>query len=635
MDLLSFALLLQLAAPSPDLQMPPPPPGMHVLSKVPAPLAMPPPPKGMRPLTPEEATQVEVALADAPDRDDDAAAQSRELAQMREAEKRAIDAAPDDGIGSLSRLGVGNPLRARLEDGIEDWSLRLDHSPLDLAPVKDLKRFDVSQVAGEYDIPVEMQPLVRQYIRFFQGPGRTWFRHWMERSHRYIPMMRPILEQAGLPGDTVYLAMIESGFMTDASSQASAVGPWQFISATGKSFGLREDYWVDERRDPVKSTEAAAKYLGQLHRELGDWYLAWAAYNTGGGRIRRLTRKLNTKDFWTISESRWLAEETKHYVPKLIACALVAKHPRAFGFDVDAFRYQSPLEYDEVSLVDPTDLAVIARAAKTTVKKLKELNPELRRWCTPPATEEAPYVLRVPSGTGTVLTENLARLSPRQRLTYQVYKVRKGDTLGAIARKFHTASRAIMDVNHLASARRLKVHRELVVPIPRHGKPIAPTVVARADRRRFEAPLPKILASATPAPLAAAPVAPQPKPAPPVAVATAPTQKAHARHRRPLPAHRAGVVRDSPRPMAQGSVLIETVDGRTRLTYGVRQGDTLWSISQRFGCSVEDVRRWNDLGAGAPLRSGTRLTLWPTAQIVSSRDEGRPWVAERLRPRSP
>jgi membrane-bound lytic murein transglycosylase D len=627
MDLLSFALLLQLAAPSHDLQMPPPPPGMHALSKAPAPLAMPPPPQGMRALAPDER-----------EADEDAAG-SQELTEMREAEKLAIDEAPEAGFPSLSRLGVGNPLRARLEDGIEDWSLRLDHSPLDLAPVKDLKTFDVSQVAAEYDIPVEMQPLVRQYIRFFQGPGRKWFEVWLERAARYIPVMKPILERAGLPGDTVYLAMIESGFMTDASSQANAVGPWQFISATGKSFGLREDYWVDERRDPVKSTEAAAQYLGQLHRELGDWYLAWAAYNTGGGRIRRLTRKMNTKDFWAISESRWLAQETKHYVPKLIACALVAKHPRAFGFDVDAFRYQTPLEYDEVQLVDPTDLAVVARAAKTTVKKLKELNPELRRWCTPPATEEAPYVLRVPPDTGTLLAQNLARLSPRQRLTYQVYKVRPGDTLGAIARKFHTASRAIMDVNHLASARRLKVHRELVVPIPRHGKRVAPTVLARADRRRFNTPPPTLVPQPSAAPAAkvlvsVAEPAQEPAVAPPasrklVTKREAPTQKARARQRRPLPSHRVGVVRsDSPRPMAQGSVLIETVDGRTRLTYGVRQGDTLWSISQRFGCSVEDVRRWNDLGSGAPLRSGARLTLWPTAQIVSSRDEGRPWVAE-------
>lgn len=628
MDLLAFSLLLQLAAPAPELAMPPPPPGMHALSKVPQPLPMPPAPRGMRPLPSQDASLQ--AQADPADDGEEAASGEQELEEMRAAEKAMIDPPSDAGlppIQSFSRLGLGNPLRARMEDGIEDWSLRRDHSPLDLGPVKDLATFDVSQVASEYDIPVEMQPLVAQYIRFFQGPGRTWFRHWMERSHRYIPMMRPILEKAGLPGDTVYLAMIESGFSPDAASWAHAVGPWQFMAPTGKMFGLREDFWVDERRDPLKSTEAAAQYLSQLHNDLGDWYLAWAAYNTGGGRIRRLAERRGTKDFWALSDGRGLAKETKHYVPKLIACALVAKHPKAFGFDADDFHYQSPLEFDEVRLVDPVDLAVIARAAGTTLKKLQELNPELRRWCTPPATEADPYVLRVPKETGEVVTENLAKLPARQRLTYQIYKVRHGDTLGRIARQFHTASQAILAMNRLSSARRLRINSELVVPIPQHGK-AAPVVVARAS--------PKVQARDSGAVTAAAPEtrAQAQDKAPPRTPAVAPAAVsralAQARQRQPLPAPRGEHLgTNSPRPMAQGSVLIETVDGRTRLTYGVSQGDTLWSISQRFRCTVDDLRRWNHLGPRAKLQTGSTLTLWPTTQIVSSRPAPHPWVAER------
>jgi len=645
MDLLSFSLLLQLAAPAQALPMPPPPPGMHSLSEKPAPLAMPPAPVGMRPLGPDEAEAIE-AKATA----DDAAEPSgtHALAPLRSAEQPTLEApaaADAPAIQAFSRLGLGNPLRARLEDGIEDWSLRLDHSPLDLAPVKDLSKFDVAQVASEYDIPVEMQPLVAQYIRFFQGPGRTWFRHWMERSHRYIPMMRPILEKAGLPGDTVYLAMIESGFSPDAASWAHAVGPWQFMAPTAKMFGLREDFWVDERRDPLKSTQAAAEYLSQLHDDLGDWYLAWAAYNTGGGRIRRLAKRRGTKDFWALSDGRGLAKETKHYVPKLIACALVAKHPQAFGFDADDFHYQEPLQFDEVEVVDPTDLAVIARAAGTTLKKVQELNPELRRWCTPPATEAAPYLLRVPKGSGVTLTENLAKLPPRQRLTYQVYKVRKGDTLGQIALRFHTQSQAILSMNRLSSARRLRINSELVVPIPQHGKATEIRVVVappqKTSPRRPSAP-PHVIAAvvqkeplvttATPAPLALAP-----KPQTP-AVSSSAVAKALAQARLRTPAHPKAVrapprsdvlAADRPRPMAQGSVLIETVDGRTRLTYGVSQGDTLWSISQRFRCTVEELRTWNHLGERARLQTGSSLTLWPTAQIVSSREDGHPWVAER------
>lgn len=600
MDLLSLALLLQLSAPVPELPTSPPPAETQAASAASThALPMPAPPPGMHPLSPGEAPPAAEAQTDAADDTDEEGPGSDEMEEVRAAEQLAIDANSTDtsALQAFSRLGLGNPLRARLEDGIEDWTLREDHSPLDLGPVKDLRAFDVSQVAGEYDIPVEMQPLVAQYIRFFQGPGRRWFRTWMERSHRYIPMMRPILEKAGVPGDTVYLAMIESGFSTDAYSWAHAVGPWQFIAPTGKHFGLREDFWVDERRDPLKSTLAAAQYLHQLHEDLGDWYLAWAAYNTGGGRIRRLAEKKGTRDFWELSDGRGLALETKHYVPKLIACALVAKHPRAFGFDADDFHYEDPLQYDQVKLVDPTDLAVIARAAGTTVRELKELNPELRRWCTPPATADDPYVLRLPKGTAAEYAQNIARVAPRQRLTYRVYRVRHGDTLGQIARNFHTPTEAILSVNHLSSARRLKINAELVVPVPLKGNAVPAELLA--DAREKETPK----------------------------VSRRALTKALVRSRQ-QPAARPELAQNTPRPMAHGTVETETVSGRTRLSYGVSEGDTLWSISQRFGCTVDELRRWNHLGSHARLQTGATLTVWPKAQIVSSRRTSRPLVAQ-------
>src|SRR5262249_49269297 len=297
-------------------------------------------------------------------------------------------------LRSVRALGTASPLRARLEDGAE--LLSGDEPVVDLGLVTNLTTFDVGAIAPEYDIPVEMQPTVAQYIQFFQGPGRKWFRKWMSRSTRYIPMMTPLLERSGLPRDTVYLAMIESGFSPGATSWARAAGPWQFIGSTGRRFGLHQDFWIEERRDPLKATVAAGKYLSELHGALGHWYLAWAGYNAGGEKLRRMVQKRGTADFWALSDGKGLANETKHYVPKLIACALVAKHPRAFGFSEDEFDYQQPLQWDEVPVVEPTDLEVIARAAGTSTEEIRELNPELRRWCTPPATAPPPHLVPPP-----------------------------------------------------------------------------------------------------------------------------------------------------------------------------------------------------------------------------------------------
>lgn len=514
-----------------------------------------------------------------------------ELEEMRALEDVAIEpqgAAPTPSGPSLkeqlSQLGYGSLTRDRLENALDAAAMTGEELDFQLDAVTDVENFDVSRVADRYDIPVEMQPLVAQYIHFFQGGGRKWFRRWMSRGHRYIPLMQPILEARGLPRDTVYLSMIESGFNTQARSWAKAVGPWQFIPGTAKWFKLRDDFWVDERRDPIKSTHAAASYLGQLHGELGHWYLAWAGYNTGGGRVRKMVDKYGTTDFWQLSEYEKkqgyaFAKETKHYVPKLIACALVAKHPEAFGFSLDEFKPEAPFEFDEVQLTDSVDLEVIAQASGATLEEIQEFNPELKRWCTPPATEKEPYTLRLPKGRKEQFAESFEKFAPSERLHFKIHRVGKGDTLSKIALQYHSAQEAILRMNHLTSARTLKLGSDLIVPVPSaqalkagKGDSALDRQVARARRSRLRASRPE-------------------DEVPAGTGQTATTKGAVA---------------------VAGTVKLATVDGKTRVTYGVGRGDTLWSIARRFDVHVTDLREWNPaLGSSRGLKVGAAITVWP------------------------
>ena len=359
---------------------------------------------------------------------------------------------------AVRRLGLGNPLRHRMLDALELTELTEDAEVGELKLITNIDEWDASVLQGRYDIPVEMQPLVAQYIRFFQGPGRRWFRNWMNRSTRYIPVMQPILEKHGVPRDTVYLAMIESGFSTHAYSRARAAGMWQFIKSTGKLFGLHQDFWVDERQDFVKATVAAAHYLRQLHDHLGHWYLAWAGYNAGGGRIQRVMDRLGTRDFWELAAGKGLAKETQHYVPKLIAAALIAKHPERFGFHVD---YEQPPEIETVQVPDATDLHVIAKLAGISIEQVRDLNPELRRFCTPPGG----WTLRLPRGTGAAFVAEYAKLGPAERLSFVEHKVERGEPINQIARAYGVSEAAILKTNGLKSYRQIKVGRVLVIPV--------------------------------------------------------------------------------------------------------------------------------------------------------------------------
>jgi membrane-bound lytic murein transglycosylase D len=521
----------------------------------------------------------DVQAADAVGIQENLNAGKKELEELLKAEAQAIDQATHAPV-HMNRLGPGNPLQARASDAGRAGGTLFDAAvppPQGDAGglLAELNGLDIASLKAEYDIPVEINDDVVEYVRFFQGAGRKWYERWLARSHRWIPIMRPILAQEGVPLDLVYLAMIESGFSPFAYSWARASGFWQFISETGRRYGLRDDFWVDERRDPMLSTRAAARYLKYLHDDLGDWYLAWASYNAGEGKIRKAIKLYDSRDFWELTRAgRYLRAETKHYVPKLIAAALIAKHPERFGFN--NVEEEGPFNYDEVEISDATDLKLVARASGTPIEALQQMNPSLRRWCTPPGRDGAGYHIRIPAGTKSAFDTEFTRIEPSDRLTFRYHRVGKGESIGAIAKKFATDAAAVLQMNGIESAKKLKQGTDLIIPvstevaqsIPDGGLAWSEPRVGRRGRHGR-------LVRATTQPHHAAPV--------------------------------EGGAR----------VAQQTPSGRK---YVVRNGDSLWTIARQFGVEVDEIKRWNNIGAHGTrsLQVGRALRLSPPQKASAS-----------------
>jgi membrane-bound lytic murein transglycosylase D len=328
----------------------------------------------------------------------------------------------------------------------------------------------------EFDIPIVINGKVEQFIQYFQTTIREKFVTWLGRSEKYIPFMRDVLREHGLPEDLVYLALIESGFNPYAYSRAKAVGMWQFISLTGKRYGLRVDWWVDERRDPEKSTVAAAKYLKDLHEMFECWYLAAAGYNAGEYKIIRAMKRYRTEDFWKLTQYRYLKRETKDYVPLMIAAALVAKDPEKYGFtDVE---YQDPLQYEKVNVPELTSLSLIAKACETSLEEIKDLNPEIRRGVTPP--NESEYEIKIPFGNKDLFLKNFEMLQPFEKFPFKTHPVKKGESLKRIAGVYRVDLEPLLEINHLNKTSQVSKGMTLLIPLSKDEE-IRPPVVQKKN----------------------------------------------------------------------------------------------------------------------------------------------------------
>jgi len=400
---------------------------------------------------------------------------------------------------------------------------------------------------------------IEKFIRYFQTGGRKRFELYLSRSGKYVGMMQKILVRYGLPEDLVYVALIESGFSPKAYSVAKAAGPWQFISATGRRYGLRIDWWADERRDAEKSTHAAASYLRDLYGMFESWPLATAAYNAGEGKIQRAVTRYKSDDFSELIRHRYLKQETKDYVPKMLAALTIAKDPEKYGFGDVA--YEAPLDLRTVTVPGGTDLAAAARVLEVPVEAIRDWNPELRRFCTPPNRER--YDLRLSDDAARLAEERMEEIRTQAKITFLQHNVRRGETLQALADRYQTTVPVLKELNGLKRDSLGRTAR-LVIPVTGlmeteavPGTEVSPDHLTMAHMRTEE------------------------------------------RSRRAR-------IKEGRRPGPGDGV-------------AVRKGDTLARLAKRHGVPVKDLASANGLKTGSKLKVGARLVLPESAGAAESR----------------
>jgi membrane-bound lytic murein transglycosylase D len=400
---------------------------------------------------------------------------------------------------------------------------------------------------------------IEKFIRYFQTGGRKMFVQYLSRSGKYVGMMQKILVRYGLPEDLVYVALIESGFSPKAYSVAKAAGPWQFISETGRRYGLRIDWWADERRDAEKSTHAAASYLRDLYGMFESWPLATAAYNAGEGKIQRAVTRYKSDDFSELIRHGYLKQETKDYVPKMLAALTIAKDPDKYGFGDVA--YEAPLDLRTVSVPGETDLTAVARLLEVPVEAIRDWNPELRRFCTPPNRDR--YDLRLSVDAARLAEERMEEIRTQAKITFLQHNVRRGETLQALADRYKATVPVLKELNGLKRDSLGRTAR-LVIPVTGlmeteavPGTEVSPDQLTMANMRVEEG-------------------------------------------------SRRARIRGGRRP--------EPGDAVT-----VRKGDTLARLAKRHGVRVKELASANGLKTTSKLKMGARLVLPEPGGAAESR----------------
>src|SRR5271157_2797573 len=310
------------------------------------------------------------------------------------------------------------------------------------------------------DLPLVLNDQVAMFINYFSSPrGRATLEHAWARSGRYRDMISRILKEQGVPQDLIYLAQAESGFQPLALSRAGARGMWQFMAQSGALYGLERNWWVDERQDPEKATQAAARHLKDLYHQFGDWYLAMAAYNSGASTVQHAVERTGYADFWELYRRGVLPKETQNYVPIILAETIMLKNPDQYGLEHVAA--DAPQQVDQVTISYPVDLRLVAECVDTSVDHLQELNPSLLRLTTP---KDQSFTLNLPAGSSEKYEKAIAAIPMDMRTWWRYHRVEYGDSLASIAHKYHTSPSSIAEANSLAGSE-VKIGSKLIIPI--------------------------------------------------------------------------------------------------------------------------------------------------------------------------
>ena len=508
-------------------------------------------------------------------------AQVDEMNEMDEFEKITYNKLLDTAVNYFEKANTVN----KSESGLSVALLRdkLDNFIYD-QKLDDLEFVDETVEIIEGHIPITYNRKVHSIIKFFQNQGKVSIQNWLNRTNRFKKIILPILEEENVPPELFYLAMIESGLNPNAYSYAHASGVWQFISSTGKMYGLDRSYYIDERLDFEKSTRAAATYLKDLYAEFDDWYLAFAAYNSGSGRVRKAIRRHGTRDYWKLYS---LPKETRNYVPNIMAAIFISKNPEKYGFTPNPL---PDLEWTVKDLDKSVSVKQISECSNISVKELRFYNPELKHGIIPPLKEDDVYKFRLP----TTASENfdslfaLIEVTNDEIFNVKSHRVKYGENLSLIAKKYQVPMKDIISYNKISNPDRIKPKTYLQIPINYE-------LYLQQEANKRKKIYHTVKSGDTVSEIAE-------------------LYKTSAKNIKKWNGLRSDVIRLGQKLeiwVKANSSNKYTAKKKSYRTYKVRYGDTLSEIAEKHGIGLSKIKKWNNISSSDDIREGQILKISP------------------------